>query len=136
MLLLLDAQWVLLIQQFMNTQFLFYLKDRRPHQMLLCASGSSIHKKSAILKWPGWRLTGLTLNTPAHKWWFLKLSKCHNFIVVVNQGKISVNFAALCIYFATVILEAKAFYTKGQLRSSWTNFAISGCKNVRGHSKI
>ena len=49
----------------------FYLKDRRPHQMLFCASGSSIHKKSAILKWPGWGLTGLTLNTPAHKWWLL-----------------------------------------------------------------
>lgn len=37
------------------------------------------------------------------------------------------------IYFAAVKLEAKAFYTKGQL---WTNFAISGVKSERALKDI
>ena len=40
------------------------------------------------------------------------------------------------IYFAAVTVEAKAFYTKGQFCSSWTNFAISGRKSERALKDI
>ena len=75
--------------------------------------------------------TGYALNTPVL---FSELSKCHNLMVA--------NLCELCsesffwIYFAAVTVEAKAFYTKGQFCSSWTNFAISGRKSERALKDI
>ena len=61
--------------------------------------------------------------------WFVKISQFDG-----RKSLWTLQWKFFWIYFTAV--EAKAFYTKGQFCSSWTNFAISGRKSERALKDI